>query len=68
VLDDFTHALGDPAEARLSTALSYITSGASACPVPPSGGLAPPKSARRLSAVDGHIPKPAFLTNRIVRR
>jgi len=64
VLDDFTHALGDPAEARLSAALSYI--GGSACPAP--SGLAPPGTVRRLSAVDGHVFKPPLLTNRIVRR
>jgi len=64
VLDDFTHALGDPAEARLSAALSYI--GGSACPAP--SGLAPPGTVRRLSAVDGHVFKPPFLTNRMVRR
>jgi C-terminal processing protease CtpA/Prc len=34
VADDFTHALGDPAENLLSSALSYAATGA--CPLPPS--------------------------------
>jgi carboxyl-terminal processing protease len=40
VADDFTHALGDPAESQLASALSYRTTGA--CPLPPSGVQPPP--------------------------
>jgi carboxyl-terminal processing protease len=64
VLDDFTHALGDPAEARLSAALAYV--GGASCPAP--SGLAPPGSVRRLAAVEGHVFKPPSLTNRVLRR
>ena len=35
VADDFTHALGDPAEGILASALGYQANGV--CPVPPSG-------------------------------
>jgi carboxyl-terminal processing protease len=35
VADDFAHALGDPAEGLLASALSYRANGV--CPVPPSG-------------------------------
>jgi hypothetical protein len=34
VADDFAHALGDPAEGQLASALSYRTNGV--CPLPPS--------------------------------
>jgi hypothetical protein len=34
VADDFTHALGDPSESQLASALSYRTNGV--CPLPPS--------------------------------
>jgi carboxyl-terminal processing protease len=47
VADDLTHALGDPAEARLAEALGYVRTGA--CPtgsVPPAGLLAMPASLR----------------------
>ncbi|WP_345536682.1 S41 family peptidase [Variovorax defluvii] len=36
VADDFTHALGDPAEARLAAALKLL--GGGACPTPPAVG------------------------------
>ena len=52
VADDFTHALGDPAEARLAAALGYRTS--TSCPVPTA--LARTRSANPLSAVDGMLP------------
>ncbi|HEX3763993.1 MAG TPA: S41 family peptidase [Kofleriaceae bacterium] len=58
VADDFTHALGDPAEARVQAALSYRVS--AAC-------LAP-RSAEPLSAASGAVvPKPVWRQNRIVR-
>lgn len=61
VADDFTHALGDPSEARIAAALSYRAS--SSC-----GQLAP-RTADPLAAVTGAvIPKPAWRQNRIVRR
>ncbi|MCE9579680.1 MAG: peptidase [Deltaproteobacteria bacterium] len=60
VPDDFTHALGDPAEARLAAALQYRRDGT--CPaVAKRAGAAP------LSAVDGQVIKPPWLENRIYR-
>ncbi len=43
VADDFSHALGDPAEALLSAAVTYSQTGA--CPVP--SGLAPHATVKR---------------------
>jgi carboxyl-terminal processing protease len=53
VADDFTHALGDPAEARLAAALTY-TSGA-VCPVQTSTPASQKLERRPLSATDGII-------------
>ncbi len=67
VADDFTHALGDPAEARLSTALAYRID--QSCPSP--SGASERTLARRkvdLAAVDGVVPKSFWLTNRIMHR
>ncbi len=69
VADDFTHALGDPAEARLAAALVYRTS--QSCPAP--SGFAPSAVFRTsagsdLSAVNGIAPKSVWLENRIMRR
>jgi carboxyl-terminal processing protease len=42
VADDFGHALGDPAESRLATALAYLANPQpSTCPSPPTGNAAP---------------------------
>ena len=60
VADDFTHALGDPAESRLSVALQY-RAGAS-CPA--ANGLAVPGLS--LAATEGLVVKPLFLMNRIM--
>ena len=69
VADDFTHALGDPAESRLAAALAYREN--PVCPLPT--GLAPPGVSKTsagsdLSAVDGYAPKSAWHQNRIIRR
>jgi C-terminal processing protease CtpA/Prc len=68
VRDDFTHALGDPSEARLAAALAYRVNPAF-CPAPSGldrqrsiAALSPPS----LSAVDGEVPKSVWLTNRIM--
>ena len=67
VPDDFSHPLGDPAEGRLATALSYRDS--SACPVsvsaarPAGAGTA---AAHILESRDGTVHKPPWLTNRIL--
>ena len=42
VADDFGHALGDPTEGRLATALAYLANPqAATCPSPPTGNAAP---------------------------
>jgi hypothetical protein len=67
VYDDFSHALGDPNEARLAAALSYLASNltGSACPTP--SGLGAPAGVRRFWAADGRVVKSPFLSNRILR-
>ena len=60
VADDFAHALGDPAEGRLAAALGYLAG--QACPAPT--GIAAPNN---LVRVEGHVVKPEWLRNRILR-
>jgi carboxyl-terminal processing protease len=64
VADDFTHALGDPREARLAAALGYLAS--QDCPAPSAaGGL----EASRASSDTGELaPKSPWQQNRILRR
>jgi len=69
VADDFTHALGDPAEGRLAAALVYRDS--PGCPTP--SGLTLPGAFKTsvgtdLSAVDGNAPTAAWLQNRIMNK
>jgi len=66
--DDFAHALGDPAEARLAAALAYRSN--PSCPAP--SGVAPPSllSAVRSSAAaaaGGITVKPPWRENRLLR-
>jgi hypothetical protein len=63
VADDFTHPLGDPAEARLAAALAYRTS--STCPV--ASALALARGSRSLAAVDGQLPPSPLRQLRILR-
>jgi hypothetical protein len=65
VADDFTHALGDPAEARLAAALGYRTT--QTCP-PATSVAAQTQALRSLAAVDGEVVKSPWLQNRIVSR
>ena len=65
VADDFTHALGDPAEARLAAALGYRVD--QGCP-PAAAGAATAVGARDLSATDGLAHKSPWRENRILRR
>jgi carboxyl-terminal processing protease len=65
VADDFTHALGDPAEARLAAALSYRDLGASACPA--ASGLKKSLRARQISAVDARLPDSPLRNLRLLR-
>jgi hypothetical protein len=66
VRDDFTAALGNPAEARLAAALNHIQTGA--CPA--ASGLSSP-SLLRLAPVTTtdveEVPKAAWQQNRIMR-
>jgi C-terminal processing protease CtpA/Prc len=67
VADDFTAALGDPAEGRFAAALAYL--GGQPCPAP--SGFAQPgvsKPGAPLSAIDGIVPKSPWHTNRIMER
>src|SRR5436190_5709145 len=59
VADDFAHALGDPAEARLAAALGYRTN--SSCPAP--SGFAPPPSLKS-SVHSAAIPEAGGLTTK----
>jgi len=61
VADDFGHALGDPAEARVAAALAYRGNGT--CP---SALEAHIRALDPLGAVDGTVPKSAWLQNRIL--
>ena len=67
VADDFTHALGDTAEARFGAALQYRANGS--CPAVSLNGGALQKAAARpnLAAIDGTVPKTPWLENRILR-
>jgi carboxyl-terminal processing protease len=65
VADDFSHALGDPGEARLAAALGYLAGqGCPAVSAAPGGGIA----ARSLSAADGSLHRSPWHENRIFRR
>ncbi|MEO7735928.1 MAG: S41 family peptidase [Kofleriaceae bacterium] len=60
IADDFTHDLGDPAEARLAAALRYLTDPTALCPA----GVA--RSSNPLAAADGVVLKPTWLQNAII--
>jgi hypothetical protein len=63
VADDFTHALGDPAEGRLAAALAY--GGGAACPA--ASGLSVSLPARQISAVDARLPDSPLRHLRLLR-
>jgi hypothetical protein len=63
VADDFTHALGDPAEARLAAALGYLAG--QGCPAV---AAAPPGGVRALSEADGTLHRSPWREIRILRR
>jgi C-terminal processing protease CtpA/Prc len=67
VADDFTKALGDPTEGRLSIALAHQSG--QACPAPTGIGSPPVlgKVGAPLWATDGIVPKSPWHTNRIMR-
>jgi len=63
--DDFSHALGDPAEGRLSAALAYRAS--QSCPAPAAASTNP-DLVRGAAASDGLAHKSPWRENRIYRR
>ena len=63
VADDFTHALGDPAEGRLAAALGYRVD--QGCPAAAASAAA---RAPDLSSADGLAQKSPWRENRILRR
>ncbi|HVO12344.1 MAG TPA: S41 family peptidase [Vicinamibacteria bacterium] len=67
VADDFTHALGDPNEARLAAALGYLADGS--CPAPSASAASRQGRAPALSAApDGDLRRGPWRENRILRR
>jgi len=65
VADDFSHALGDPQEARLAAALGYRAS--RTCP-PPTHGLVREEAAIASLPSDGQLVRSPWRENRILRR
>ncbi|HEY5898708.1 MAG TPA: S41 family peptidase [Burkholderiales bacterium] len=68
VADDFTHALGDPAEARLAAALAYRMT--ASCPAPSGLALPSVKSSIQSTLVqeaDGVVIKSPWRENRMLR-
>ena len=66
VADDFTHALGDPAEARLSAALSYTSN--AMCPASSGTPGSLKHTQRPLSATDGRVVRSPARELLILRR
>jgi C-terminal processing protease CtpA/Prc len=68
VADDFDHALGDPSEGRLATALAYLGNPqASTCPSPPTGNAAPATLTQR-QLLDRIFVRSPMRQMRILRR
>jgi len=61
--DDLDHALGDPAEGQLASALSYRASGNTACLPLMFGNRQTPLAAGATAGAPGSVVKPAPLTN-----
>ncbi|MNI92911.1 hypothetical protein D3C73_1507680 [compost metagenome] len=68
VPDDFAHALGDPLEARMAAALTYMSTGA--CPPPAAGPVASARGLRMatLARPEPLLHKPEGLSNRILQK
>jgi carboxyl-terminal processing protease len=70
VADDFTHPMGDPAEARIAAALAFRASNNQVCPA--ASGESDPRLSKASiwnDVEDGlAVSKPAALTNRIISR
>ncbi|HET6628188.1 MAG TPA: S41 family peptidase [Woeseiaceae bacterium] len=67
VADDFSQALGNPAENRFEAALAYIENPGT-CPAPTGVADSLSKVSAPLSATDGITPKSPWRENRILRR
>ncbi|HWK50572.1 MAG TPA: hypothetical protein VNR40_11835, partial [Steroidobacter sp.] len=67
VADDFTRALGDPLERRLSAALGFLTSSNQVCPAPsgfsPEGGFS---AKTTLESTEGEMYKSPARMNRVL--
>lgn len=71
VADDFTHPLGDPAEARLAALLAYreANNDPRACPAASGSGIGVrAKPGQPLWATDGVLPRSPLRENRIMHR
>jgi hypothetical protein len=68
VADDFGHALGDPGESRLQTALAYLANPQPAtCPSPPTG-TAPPATVTQRQLMERIFARSPLREMRILRR
>jgi C-terminal processing protease CtpA/Prc len=68
VADDFTHALGDPSEGRIATALAYLVNPVAAtCPSPPTGNAGPSILSQR-QVLDRIFVRSPLRQMRILRR
>jgi carboxyl-terminal processing protease len=68
VADDFSHALGDPNEARLAAALAYLANPqAATCPSPPTGN-APPATLSQRQLLERIFVRSPMRQMRILRR
>ncbi len=68
VADDFSHALGDPSEARLAAALAYLANPqAATCPSPPTGN-APPATVSQRQLLEQIFVRSPLRQMRILRR
>jgi C-terminal processing protease CtpA/Prc len=69
VADDFTHAMGDPTEARIAAALALRASNNQTCPV--ASGTSAPRVAKASFGLESEfglaVSKPAARSNRILR-
>lgn len=66
VADDYTHALGDPNEARLAAALGYLADGS--CPAASASAASRQGRAPLSAAPDGELNRGPWRENRILRR
>jgi hypothetical protein len=68
VADDFGHALGDPSESRLATALAYLANPQpTTCPTPPTG-VAPPATLTQRQLLERIFARSPLKQIRILRR